>query len=174
MNKQRIVIYDGPDGCGKTEMARELSKRLNVPYFKNNDDHKYFLSDPTYFANAARYVETHFTSYLEATGASIILDRSWPSEWIYSQALGRQTDFKVLRELDERHSRLGTKIIIPYRNDYSNCSDIYDSVNKNIQKISDLYQEFYSWTRCKALLLQVDHEDLEKEMEQTFKFLEEE
>lgn len=173
MSKRRIVIYDGPDNCGKTNMAQELSRRINVPYFKNKDEHKYFLSDPAYFLHAARYVDTYFTSYLEVTDVSIILDRAWPSEWVYSQALGRPTDLSILRELDERHSALGTRIIIPYRKDYSKCVDDYEVVNKNIQKISDLYHEFFKWTKCETLMLQVDHEDLELEMKDTMQFLEE-
>jgi len=154
-------------------MSFELSRRIGVPRFKNHDEHKYFLSDPSYFLHAARYVDTYFTSYLEATDVSIILDRAWPSEWVYAQALGRPTDMGILRELDERHSALNTRIIIPYRTDYSKCVDDYEVVNQNIQKISDLYQEFQVWSKCSTLLLQVDHEDLELEMKETMEFLQE-
>ena len=154
-------------------MAQELSRRINVPYFKNRDEHKYFLADPSYFLHAARYVDTYFASYLEVTDVSIILDRAWPSEWVYSQALGRPTDMGILRELDERHSELGTRIIIPYRTDYSKCVDDYEIVNQNIQKISDLYQEFQAWSKCSSLLLCVDHENLELEMNETMEFLQE-
>ena len=154
-------------------MAQELSSRLGIPYFKNKDEHKYFLSDPAYFVHAARYIDTYFAAYLKASGASVILDRAWPSEWVYSQALGRPTDMGVLKELDQMHCELGTRIIIPYRSDYSKCVDDYEVVNQNIQKISDLYKEFYSWTKCSVLLLPVDHEDLEVEMAETIQFIEE-
>lgn len=161
---QRIVIFDGPDRCGKTEQAKELSRRLGIPYFKNMDEHKYFINDPGYFLNAIRYVDTYFTSYLEASGASVILDRAWPSDWIYSQALGRKTDFDLLRHLDERHANLGTVIVIPSRSDYSNVVDDYDNINENINKIHDLYQQFAMWTKCKTVMVNVDDEDLEREM----------
>lgn len=161
---QRIVIFDGPDSCGKSEMAKELSRRLSVPYFKNHDEHKYFLSDPKYFLNAIRYVDTYFTSYLEASGASVILDRAWPSEWIYSQALRRETDFDLLRELDNRHARLGTVIVVPRRSCYSNMRDDYESISKNIIAIDALYGEFIKWTKCNVIELNVDDEDLEREM----------
>lgn len=154
-------------------MAQELSRRTGVPYFKNQAEHRYFLADPAYFMHAVRYVDTYFTSYLEATDVSVILDRAWPSEWVYSQALGRSTDVAVLKELDERHAALGTRIVIPYREDYSKCVDDYEVVNKNIQKISDLYKEFYEWTKCNVFLLPVDHEDLELEMKQITEFIEE-
>lgn len=163
---QRIVIFDGPDSCGKSEMAKELSHRLGIPYFKNHDEHKYFLIDPKYFLNAIRYVDTYFTSYLESSGASVILDRAWPSEWIYSQALHRETDFDLLRELDNRHAKLGTVIVIPRRSNYSNMRDDYESISRNIVKIDDLYGEFIKWTNCKVIELNVDDEDLEREMQE--------
>jgi deoxyadenosine/deoxycytidine kinase len=173
MRKQKIIVYDGMDRCGKTEMAKELSHRIGVPYFKNGAEHTHFLKNPEYFINAIRYVDTYFTSYLESSGASVILDRAYPSEWVYSQALNRPTDMGILRELDERHCALGTRIIIPYRQNRDRVVDDYEVVNKNIQKIHDLYHEFFKWTKCKTLMLQVDHEDLELEMKDTMQFLEE-
>ena len=159
-----VIVIDGPDGCGKTHIGKELARITGIPYFKNVDEHKYFLKDPSYFIHAIRYVDTFFTSYLEASGASVILDRSFPSEWVYSRVLGRKTDMDVLRELDERHARLGTKIIIPYRTDYTKVQDDYDVVNKNIRQLHDTYMEFARWTKCSHMLLNVDDEDLRREV----------
>ncbi len=161
---QRVIILEGPDQCGKTQISKELARRLNIPYFKNNDEHKYFLSDPGYFINAVRYVDTYFTSYLEASGASVILDRAWPSEWVYSQVLGRNTDMSVLRELDRRHNQLGTVIVIPTRSSYVGIRDDYDAVSKNLQQIHDMYLKFAAWTTCRVLKLNVDDENLEREI----------
>lgn len=159
-----VVILEGPDQCGKTNIGRELSRRTGISYFKNKDEHKYFLSDPKYFIHAIKYVDSYFTSYLEASGASVILDRAWPSEFVYSEVLKRQTDYSVLRELDLRHAALGTTIVIAHRSDYSKVVDTYDVVNKNIQRIHDLYMEFAEWSKCRVLLLNVDDEDLDREV----------
>jgi len=35
MRKQQVIIFDGPDGCGKTNIAAALSDALGVPVFKN-------------------------------------------------------------------------------------------------------------------------------------------
>lgn len=164
---QRIIIYEGPDRCGKSEQAKELSRRLGIPYFKNMDEHKYFIKDPGYFLNAIRYVDTYFTSYLESSSASVILDRAWPSEWIYSQALGRKSDFDLLRHLDERHSKLGTVIVIPSRSNYTNVFDDYESINQNLTRIHSLYQDFAKWTKCNVIELNVDDEDIDREMRET-------
>jgi thymidylate kinase len=172
MTKRKVIIFDGPDACGKTNMAKELAVETGIPYFKNSDEHKYFLSDPDYFINAVRYVDTYFTSYLEATGASVILDRAWPSEWIYSKVMGRDTDLHVLRELDTRHAKLGTKLIIPWRSDYSKIRDDYKVINDNIQVIHNLYMEFAKyWTQCDVLLLNVDDENLERELTEIRQFV---
>ena len=161
---QKVIIFDGPDNTGKSHIGKELSRQTGITYFKNADEHRYFLKDPEYFVHAIRYVDTYFTSYLEASGASIILDRAWPSEWIYSQALGRKTDFGVLRELDERHAALGTHLVITWRHDYSSKKDDYEQVNANIERIHNLYMKFAEWTQCKTLLLNVDDENLEREI----------
>lgn len=168
---QRVVILDGPDNCGKTNIGKELSRQTGITYFKNQDEHKYFLKDPEYFVHAIRYVDTYFTSYLESSGASVILDRAWPSEWIYSKALGRKSDLGVLEELDRRHAVLGTHIIIPYRTDYSRFKDDYDQVNDNIKKIHDLYMDFSIWTKCKVLKMNVDDEDLDREVKEIREFI---
>lgn len=161
---QKVIILDGPDNCGKTNIGKELSKTLGIPYFKNSDEHKYFLNDPSYFIHAIRYVDTYFTSYLETTGASIILDRAYPSEWVYSHVLGRATDMEILRELDARHAALGSFIVIPYRSSYINHSDDYQVVNDNIVNIHERYMEFATWTRCRCLMLNVDDENLSREI----------
>jgi hypothetical protein len=162
---RRLLSSTGQiEGCGKTHIGKALSASSGIPYFKNQDEHKYFLKDPEYFVHAIRYVDTYFTSYLEVSGASVILDRAWPSEWIYSRALGRKTDFGVLRDLDARHAELGTYIVVPHRSDYSSMRDDYDQVTNNIGKIHDLYMEFVEWSQCKCLTLNVDDEDLDREL----------
>lgn len=171
MVEQTVIIAEGPDRCGKTNIATELAHRIGVPYFKNKAEHQYFLKDPDYFIHAIRYVDTYFTSYLETTGASIILDRAWPSEWVYSQALGRKTDMAVLRDLDARHAALGTKLVIAHRTDYGGVRDEYQVVNDNIRRIHDLYMELASWTQCRCLLLNVDDENLEREISDIRRFV---
>jgi thymidylate kinase len=168
---QTIVILEGADNTGKTNIGKALSSVMDIPYFKNKDEHRYFLKDPEYFIHAIRYVDTYFTSYLETSRASIILDRAWPSEWIYSQALGRKTDMEVLRELDDRHAALGTNIVVSWRSDYSAFKDDYQQVNDNIKRINELYMEFVSWTRCKCMKLNVDDQNLNREISEIRKFI---
>lgn len=168
---QKVIIFDGPDGCGKTNIGQEISRITNIPYYKNHDEHRYFESDPSYFISAVRYVDRYFTGYLETSGASVILDRAWPSEWIYSKVMQRETDYEVLRELDNRHAKLGTYIVIPFRTDYSCVTDTYEVLEKKIGVIDQLYIEFAKWSNCKILKLNVDDENLEREVAEVLNFI---
>lgn len=153
-------------------MAQELSRYLDIPYFKNEDEHKYFHADPAYFIHAIRYVDTYFTKYLEASGASVILDRAWPSEWVYSKVFGRETDNFILDFLDKKNAELGTLIISPYRKNYDLLDD-YDNIKENIVKIDQLYLELSKWTGCKMLRFCVDDLTLDQEMDIIMNFIEE-
>jgi len=170
-NGQLIIIFDGPDGCGKTNIAQELSVRLGVPYYKNEAEHQYFRADPSYFIHAVRYVDTYFTGYLEKSGASVILDRAWPSEWIYSKVMGRDTDLTVLHDLDRRHAALGTLIITPYRSSYHTVRDEYVEITDRIGLIHDLYTDFSDWTACRNLRICVDSEDLDEQVRTIIEFI---
>ena len=167
-----VILFDGSDKVGKTEMARELSRRLNVPYFKNESEWNAFSNDPSYFKNALRYGDPYFYNFLKKTGTSTILDRSYPSEWVYSRVYGRQTDDEALNHVDSLASSIGVKIIIPYRTSYEGLhDDMHDIDSKQMQKISDTYTDFIKWTRCETLHLCVDTEDLDWEMKTILEFI---
>ena len=168
------IIFDGPDMCGKTEMATALSERLGIPYFKNKSEWSAFEDDPSYFQNALKYGDTFFYSYLKQTGASVILDRSYPSEWVYSLAFERDRDIKLLRHIDDLAAKAGTRIVIPYRTCYDNIHDDVHNINSDdLKKLHDLYLGFAGWTNCKVLRLCVDSEDLLWEINSIVSFLEE-
>ena len=167
-----VILFDGPDKVGKTEMVKELSKRLNVPSFKNESEWKAFSDDHDYFVNALRYGDPYFYNFLKSTGTSVILDRSYPSEWVYSKVYGRKTDQEALRHIDSLAASFGVKIIVPYRTSYDGLhDDMHDIDSEQMKKISDVYIEFIEWTKCNVLRLCVDSEDLDWEMKTILKFI---
>ena len=167
---QHVLIVDSTDGTGKTSIAQEISRLSGVPYFKNGDEHRFFQSDPSYFIHAIRYVDPYFARYLGASGASVILDRAYPSEWVYSQALGRSTDMAVIDWLDRFYAQLGAKIFMPYRTSYDHLDD-YDVIKERIWEIDGLYAEFAGWTRCPVLRLCVDGQDLDGDAVRVLRFM---
>lgn len=162
---QRVVIFDGPDGCAKTTMAKELSKRLDIPYFKNSRQDMFFERDPGYFSRALKYGEPYFCDYLKQSGASIIIDRGFPAEFCYPHVLGRQTDENMLKIVDEMFAGINTKIVSPFRSDYSNVNDKFTSLTKQkLEAIHELYAQFCKWTKCDVLRFCVDDTDIETQM----------
>ena len=160
-----IIIFDSADKCGKTEMATALSRDLGIPYFKNKQEWQAFGKDPNYFVNALRYGDTYFYNFLKDTGTSIILDRSYPSEWVYSKIYGRATDEVTLRYIDDLAASAGAVIIIAYRTSYVGRRDeVHDIDEVHLQKLSDMYAEFAAWTKCRTLRFCVDNEDLQEEL----------
>lgn len=166
-NKQKIYIICGPDRSGKTEIAKELSKRSNIPYFKNTAEWEHSLDKDSYFANSLRYAEPYFLSYLKQTEASVILDRGYPCEWVYSKAFGRETDDNVLDAIDRKFHELDAVIIICHRSTYKGIKDdrFPDKLgSEKLEEIDRLYDKFSAWTRCSVIRLLVDDEDLEREI----------
>jgi len=169
---QVVLIFEGADGCGKTNISQSLSQLIGVPYFKNKDEWRFFENDPTYFVNALTYGDPYFLSYLEQTGASVILDRSYPSEWVYSRVFNRETNHSALEMIDKRYAALGTKLIIPYRTDYSKVIDQFGAVTpEKLREIDQEYRKFAEWTKCDKFFVNVDDEVLDRELFEIFNFL---
>jgi len=169
--KQQVIIFEGPDGCGKTNISQALSEMINVPYFKNTSEWEFFENDPSYFINALSYGDPYFLSYLKQTGAGVILDRSYPSEWVYSKVFNRETNNAALEFIDEKYAELGTKIIIPFRNDYTNVVDQFTSVTpEKLIEIDAGYRSFAKWTKCETLFVNVDDENLDRELFEILNF----
>ena len=173
---QTIIIFEGPDQCGKTEIGTRLSKLLNIPYFKNDNERKGFKDDEDYFVNMLKYSDPFFISYLKQSNANVILDRSFPSEYVYSKAFSRQTDLEALKWVDKEYSKLGALIIICYRTKYTMDDDLCPK-KLNAKKLEDIdliYREFANtFTKCNVMFLNVDDEDIHREISDIFKFIKE-
>jgi thymidylate kinase len=157
---------EGADGTGKTTLAKALSSELNIPYFKrNNEDFKScteeaFWKNQEAFKNSLRFDQTYMAQFLKQTGYSTILDRAWPSEYVYSQVYCRNTDIELLAELDDAYSRLRAKIIItrcekPFREDNLVSADYFEQVRY-------MYSLFSQWTKCDVITLEMDRLSLDE------------
>lgn len=161
------IIFEGPDMCGKTNIARALSRRLGIPYFKNSGERGAFgMNDGRYFADASRYIDTYMTKFLSDTGTRVIFDRNYPSQYVYPRVFKREQDMHVLARIDEAHASIGTAIIIPLRSSYTGITDdVHDFVDASkLEALDACYRDFRRWSKCETLLLNVDDEDLEREL----------
>ena len=171
--KQLVLLCGGPDRCGKTNILRELEKRLSIPYYKAAGEHENFVSSQDKFVNELRYADPRVADILYQTGFSILIDRAYMCEWVYSQYFNRETDMKMLRIMDDAYLKLGAKIVICTRKSFVGIQDDLDpSLNETaLQKLSDLYMDFVRWTKCSTHVLYVDDEDLDREVSEIITFL---
>lgn len=162
---QKIIVFDGPDGCGKTNMGQGLSLDQKVPYFKMTTEAENWRKGT--FMEALRFDQTYLAEFLKQTKTDVIIDRAYPSEFVYSRVFNRPTDMQVLRKVDEAFARMGAYIIIPVRHDYSK-NRLDDLVPQDkLQEIHDTYMQFRKWSKCSTITIFVDDygDDLKKEIE---------
>lgn len=172
---QRIIFCVGPDRCGKTEISKALSESIGVPRFKASSEHETFLKHQERFVDQLRSLEPRMVDFLRQTGHSVIFDRGYPCECAYSQVLNRETDWKVLSYVDSAMADMGARVIICRRSSYKGIVDDIDpSLEENrLQQLDNAYVDFSRWTKCKTLLLNVDDENLEREIREIQEWLNE-
>jgi len=160
-----LIALEGPDMTGKTQVAAELSRQLGLPVFKNSGEWFTDLRDPSYFKNLLKYGATFLTDFLHQTRASVIMDRNYASEWVYSRHFNRETDDEVLRKVDEKFAEANGKIVICRRKSYNGiCDDLHSYIDSHaLERLDGLYAEFEKWTKCEVLTIWVDDENLERE-----------
>ena len=69
-------MFVGPDMCGKTNISQELSKRLQIPYFKPSEEKLTFLNNQDKFVLDAKYADTRMADFLKQTKHSVIFARN--------------------------------------------------------------------------------------------------
>jgi thymidylate kinase len=165
MRNQRIIILDGPDGCGKTNIGQELSRYLGIPYFKVNSEIAHWRQGK--FKEALEFDQTYISEFLLQTGYDVIVDRAYPSEYVYSKVFKRETNIEVLKKVDEAFAKMGAVIVIPVKHDYSKNRQDELVENSKLDEIHHEYERFARlFTQCSSLTLYVDDlkENLHEEM----------
>jgi hypothetical protein len=161
-----IVAFEGPDRCGKSQIATELASRCGYAYFKNSGEWNTDLRTPEYFKNLLVYGGTFLTDFLCQVKPNVLLDRYYPSEWVYSRVFGRESDEKALKMIDTKFAEAGGRIVLCRRKSYDGIKDdVYDYVDEGyLKRLDASYEDFLSWTVCPVLTLWVDDENLEREI----------
>ena len=84
-----VIIFEGPDGVGKTEIARALEKEIRIsslfpdepwktpiPYFRMGSQHENWRKGR--FKDALEFDQTYISEFLAQTKFSVIIDRAYP------------------------------------------------------------------------------------------------
>jgi hypothetical protein len=174
---QRVVFFVGPDMCGKTQIAQAISRISGIPYFKASSEHDSYLSSKVSkreaFLNQLRYADPRVFDVLKQTGHSLVFDRGFPCEAVYSQVMQRPTDARMLWHMDEMWASLGASVVVCGRSSYAGIADDLDcSIQEGtLQRLHGAYLAFAMQTRCRVMHLNVDDENLGRECDEVLAFL---
>ena len=166
----KIVIFEGVDNCGKTEIAHALQKECPwYQYFKVKQERLHVEKvDPAILKEAHILQMNFFYELARQTDVNILMDRFYPSEFVYG-SLFRKIDEEKIWEYDNLFASLGTKIIILRKQDDKLEDELWSK--EQLIAIKKKYEEFAEKTVCETLVLDTDSEDLAWELEQIGKFL---
>lgn len=80
----KLIILEGPDCCGKTQLSHNLARFFKGMIFHCTASPALFPALPDYHRNIMDNVDTNIE-----LGNTVILDRFWPSEMAYGVKLFR-------------------------------------------------------------------------------------
>ena len=130
-----IIIIEGPDGAGKSTLAKSLADRLDMNILKMT-------------ANGGQSV----TEYLQKLACDgVIIDRCWVSEQIYSDLFGREPriDNDDAEALTEFCGLVGIPIIVllpPLRVVISRLNERGDEYADVVcPNIVEIYKRYHEW-----------------------------
>lgn len=146
-----IIIFEGPDGAGKTTLAakvRQIANTANLhtahhgpyPGVSNNDlAHAYFMS----LTPALTYNDT------------VLMDRSWYSEPIYASAV-RKTESRISvphRRMLERAAMSRKAVVVQCLPSLETCLEAYGerpeyAKREQMSEVYDLYAEWIAQKTC--------------------------
>ncbi len=147
-------IVDGPDGVGKTEIAKEMSHRYMFDYFKMNSEIDNWQGKK--FKEELLFGERRQMQLIHQLGIEMVQDRGYPSEWVYSRVLGRETDDGFLYDVDSFYAAHETLIVMPLMRNYD-LARKDDLVERPLlERLHDTYLDFEEWTECHVVKMYVD------------------
>ena len=166
--KQELIMFEGPDLCGKTNIAEEVSSRLQIPVYKSGREHDLFHDKNAQYLTL-KYGNFEMIKILETTKASIMFDRFFPSEWVYSQVYDRTQDLDLVMEYDAYWASLGGKIIWLDKPNMDGKDELIESSRYN--EIRRKYEEYMALTKCDIFRLNTSDRDLETQVKKICNFI---
>lgn len=157
-----IILCEGPDGVGKTNISQALASHYHIPYFKVSTEHSNWKSNS--FKSSIPF-DVLLPQFVEQTGVEFISDRCYISEIVYSRVFKRDTDWEALWQIDREWANQNAIIIMPLRRDYSKVTDELVE-QKFMDLLHDEYMNFSYETNCHVIKILVDDydDDIERQL----------
>lgn len=169
-----IIIFEGNENTGKTNISKQLSKEINIPYFKN----KVELNNPIFietidFEEEIKYIWRFLISFMKQIKCDAIFDRGYITEYVYGNVL-RKENFekknieKYIFKYDEILSEMDCKLIFCYKDHHSE-DDYIDT--KIMPEIDEYYKKYLQLTKLKNLQLNTTDCDLTNQIKKIKQFI---
>jgi adenylate kinase family enzyme len=168
----QIIVFEGTDFSGKSTIAKELAKRLGIPYYKNSAERVQKVQGKT--LEMSRIVAPIVIDLLRQMDAKVILDRFIASEFVYAYVDKRPYDIEMLRELDHQLALLDTTTIICYKSTYVGYVD-ESTPEDRLPAILERYKEYAVWSEIQNIIfLDTTDCDTDRQISDLMKLLSEE
>lgn len=149
-----IVIFTGHDGSRKTSIAKEFSKQMGVPYFKDQDEHRTFLAGK-YGDSSLYFSQYYLAKFLEQVGCSVVMDRGFPDELVYGDVFDRDISRPLFWDVDAKWAKLGTFVVICEKLNLDGYQDPLITL-ENAFRVRAGFRKFSRLTECKCVLINTD------------------
>ena len=168
-----LIIFDGPDGCGKTTIAKEFVRQHpEISYFKNTSEHNTIKTHTHEQLKLIHSVQIElFLSMIKQINCSVLADRSYPSEIVYSRCF-RTIDEDYAKKIDEEHAKIGVKLVFFIKEDHLLNDDedkLFD--NDSLRCIKQGFLQFAKETKCQNIIINTSDENLQKQIETLNNFI---
>lgn len=171
MNKSRIIILEGPDGVGKSTIGRWIARFTGFPYFKNSKERIQKVHGDT--RALTEFMVPFMLDYWKQVPTNVIMDRFYPSEFVYGQVENRNVDLQLLADIDRECATLNPLLLIFYKSAYYNEYNDQTTPFEKIKAIREKYDEFFHYTRIRnKFMFDTSREDLDQQIEEVTKYLE--
>lgn len=150
-SKYPILVFEGPDGAGKTTLAKEMTELLGGRYIHL----VYRFKDRMHLYH---YAAIRLAAHL-AQNHPVIIDRWWPSEITYADAYRGGSKFaKYFTLLEHVANAMGVVYVYCVPGDKKQYLEYYEQVHhtrtsqerardpmEGVSKVYDEYKNFYDW-----------------------------
>mgnify|MGYP001573055098 CR=1 FL=1 len=166
-DKIRIIIC-GPDLVGKTNIAAELSRVSGVPVYKSGREHKLFNEKDAQY-NVLKWGVYEVLRLVEVCDLSIIFDRSFTCEYVYSKVYKRNSDDGLVREYDRWWDSLDGKIVFLDKPKMDGKDELINP--EKYDEIRTRYEDYKKITQCKHLTIDTSDYDIYKQVNTIIEFV---
>lgn len=149
--KKKIFIIDGPDGSGKTTLAKKLSDIYNIPIL-----HLTYYSDPEKHASQFTKITDMIKEWIKTGEGGFIVDRYILSELVYHNVYRPDSPLipnsDLIYEFMEHRAAMGEiNIIIALPEDRKRWLDYFKSLEQtreemySSEKMLNVYEEYLTY-----------------------------